>query len=215
MKVYKSSRKKKKTRLLYFVLPFFVLLLVVFGYLHFVANPIIIKSTYAQVDSYATTQISDAIKHTMCLKNYEYDDFISIRYNQQGNVSSIIANPITLNAFARDVSSISQVYLDKIIDQGIDIPIGTFTGLNFLAGRGSRVNFKLVPIGSILTNFKSDFKSVGINQTIHSLSIVINTTMTIVMPLSSERIDFATEFLVCENLIVGEVPKVFLSGDLI
>ncbi len=215
MKVYSAKKKKNKVKLLLFILPFLCLVLIIFSYLHFIAGPIILKSTYAQVDSYATTQISDAIKYTLDTSGLNYDDFVTINYNQEGNVSSIIANSINLNAFARNVSTISQIYLDKIVDQGIDIPIGTFTGLNFLAGRGTKINFKLVPIGSILTNFRSDFKSVGINQTIHTLKVIINTTMTVIMPLSSERIDFETEFLVCENLIVGQVPSVFLSGDLI
>lgn len=215
MKIYTVKRKNKKVKILFFILPFFCFVLVIFSYLHFVASPIIIKSTYAQVDSYATTQISDAIKYTLDSSGLGYNDFVNVNYNKEGNVSSIIANPINLNTFARDVSSISQIYLDKIIDQGIDIPIGTFTGLNFLAGRGTKINFKLVPIGSILTDFRSDFKSVGINQTVHTLKIIINTTMTVIMPLSSERIDFKTEFLVCENLIVGQVPNVYLSGNLI
>ncbi len=188
---------------------------IVFCYLHFIASPIIIKSTYAQIESFATTQISDAIKKTIEDSDLKYSDFVTIKYNSSQEVVAILANSLNINFFAREVASVSQVYLDEIIDKGVDIPIGTFTGLNFLSGRGAKVNFKLVPIGSILSTFKSDFKSVGINQTLHTLSIVIEATVTIIMPLASDKIEFDTEIIVCENLIVGKVPSVYLSNDLI
>ena len=214
MKVYKARKRRKRTRIFKILLPVFSLFLIVFAYLYFVASPIIIKSTYAQIDSYATTEISDAIKYTIENSNYDYEDLVTINYNNNGDVSSIIANTININILARDVSTVSQIYIDRIIDKGVDIPIGTFTCINFLAGRGSKINFKLVPIGSILTTFDSKFRSVGINQTIHTLSIIVNTTMTVVLPLTSKVIEFAAEIIVCENLIVGEVPNLYLEGGL-
>ena len=216
MRVYKTTKKSRRTKwLLCFVLPVFCLLVVVFCYLQFVATPIILKSTYAQVDSLATTHISDAIKHTIEKSKYEYSDFVTIKYNSNQEIAAILANSVNINLFAREVVSISQVYLDKMLEQGVDIPIGTFTGLNFLAGRGAKINFRLVPIGSILSSFKSNFRSVGINQTLHSLSVVVETTVTVIMPLTSEKIAFNTEVFICENLIVGKVPSVYLSNDLI
>lgn len=214
MKVYKTKQKRKRTRILKVILPLFSIVFLIIAYLHYVASPIIINATYAKVDSYATTEISKAIKDTIETSNYTYGDFVTINYNNNGDVSSIITNSINLNLLARKVDLLSQSYVDKIADMGVDIPIGTFTCLSFLSGRGSKINFKLVPIGSILTSFRSDFKSAGINQTIHTLSIVINTTISVVLPLSSKVIEFATEAVVCENLIVGNVPNVYLSGEL-
>lgn len=214
MKVYKTTKKSRKTKFLFFVIPVFCVLLIIFCYMQFVASPIILKSTYAQVESFATTQISDAIKECIEESGLEYDDFVTIKYNSNQDITAILANSLNINLFAREVASVSQVYFDEIIDKGVDIPIGTFTGLNFLAGRGAKVNFKLVPIGSILSNFKSNFTSVGINQTLHTLSIIVETTVSVIMPLTSDKITFNTEILVCENLIVGKVPSVYLSNDM-
>ena len=214
MKVYKTTKKSRKTKFLFFVIPVFCVLLIIFCYMQFVASPIILKSTYAQVDSFATTQISDAIKECIEESGLEYGDFVTIKYNSNQDITAILANSLNINLFAREVASVSQVYFDEIIDKGVDIPIGTFTGLNFLAGRGAKVNFKLVPIGSILSSFKSNFTSVGINQTLHTLSIIVETTVSVIMPLTSDKITFNTEILVCENLIVGKVPSVYLSNDM-
>ena len=182
--------------------------------MQFVASPIILKSTYAQIESFATTQISDAIEETIESSGFEYSDFVTIKYNSDNDISAILANSLNINLFSRKIAAVSQVYLDEIIGQGVDIPIGTFTGLNFLAGRGAKINFKLVPIGSILTTLRSNFQQMGINQTLHTISIIVQTTVSVIMPLSSELIAFDTEVLVCENLIVGEVPSVYLSQDM-
>lgn len=216
MKVYKVKKKKSKAKKwILLALSFMFTIGGIFGYLHFVANPIIIKSTYAQIETQATSYVSDAIEDSLIETGYSYSDFVTINKNAEGNVTSVIANTLTLNILAREVARSTQIYIDRIIDQGVSIPIGTFTGLNFLAGRGSKLNFKLVPIGSIHVGFKSDFLSAGINQTLHKISIVVTTDMTVIMPLSSEKISFQTDLVFSENLIVGEVPGVYFSGDFI
>ncbi len=182
--------------------------------MRYIASPIILKTTYAQVDTLATSYVSDAIEDSLIVGGYTYDDFINIKYNNQGNISAILPNTININLFSRKIATVAQEYIDKVIDDGVDIAIGTFTGLNFLTGKGSKINFKLVPVGSILVSFLSNFNSAGINQTIHKLSIIVETTMTVVMPLESQIIKFNTECIVCENLIVGEVPSVYLNGKL-
>lgn len=185
------------------------------SYYRFIVSPSIIKSTYAQVETQATSYVSDAIKEAMNISNLGYDDFIDVKYNSQGNVASMMANTYNLNLFARETAVFAQQYVDKIIDEGVNIPIGTFSGLSFLAGKGMKVRFNLVPIGSIHVGFRSNFDSKGINQTLHSLAIVTTCEMTVILPFESKIIKFETDFKVCENLIVGQVPEFYLSGDLL
>ena len=214
MRVYKTGKKKKKAKVIV-ALSFLCSVISLFSYVYFVIDPIIIDSTYAQIETQATSYVSDAIKETMLATNFKYDDFMIIKYNNEGNVASMAANTYNINYFAREVAIYAQNFVDRVVDQGVQIPIGTFTGLSFLAGRGVKLNFKLVPIGSIHVGFDSKFASAGVNQTLHTLSIIVTTNMTIIMPLSNQMIEFKTEYRVCENLIVGEVPNVFLSGDLL
>lgn len=213
MKVYKTKVKnKKRIKWICFSLSFFLFVGGIFAYLILIVDPIIIKSTIAQIDSYATTQISKAIKTTLENTSFDYSDFVNITYTTSGEVSSITTNTANLNMFSRLVDIKSQDLIDEIADMGVEIAIGTFTGFSFLIGRGTKIHFNLVPIGSLLTKFNSTFQSAGINQTLHTLNISINTSIVVVMPLKSETITFSTEVLVCENLIVGKVPNVYLES---
>ena len=41
-----------------------------------------------------------------------------------------------------------------------------------------------------------------------------NVTISVILPLTTKKVDFITQILVCENIIVGEVPQFyFTSGD--
>ncbi len=190
------------------------LILSVFLYFNYIVGPLVVEVSRAQVDSVATTAISDAIYDVIQEKGYAYDDFIDVTYSSENKVSSITADSIILNNFARELSTEAQILLDKVSEHGISVPLGTFSGLNALSGIGPKINIKILPIGSVITSFSSDFISAGINQTKHSLYINANVTISVILPLTTKKVDFITQILVCENIIVGEVPQFyFTSGD--
>lgn len=190
----------------------FSLLFSIFMYFHFVVGPKIVEISRAQVDSIATTVVSDGIYNVMLDKNYKYEDFVDVKCSQTGEIVSISANSVGLNKFARELSTETQIQLDTIINHSIEIPLGSFTGINALSAIGPKINVHIMPIGSVLTSFSSQFESVGINQVRHSIFIDVNVTISVILPLGSQNIDFVTQVLVCENIIIGKVPNVYLNG---
>lgn len=96
--------------------------------------------------------------------------------------------------------------------QEISIAVGTFTGLALLTGVGPDVTINVMPIGSALCDFVSFFQSAGINQTLHKLYIDVKAQVSIITPIDEPTITVKAEVLVCENLIVGEVPNIFFDG---
>jgi sporulation protein YunB len=106
----------------------------------------------------------------------------------------------------------AQVKLDDIGIQGIDIPIGSFTGMPILMGRGPEIKIKLLPVASIQSHFLSEFESVGINQVKHRIYINVETTVNLVLPVANRKITTSSMVLVCESVIIGDVPAVYLNG---
>ena len=82
-------------------------------------------------------------------------------------------------------------------------------------GLGPNVSIKLVPIGTVSTKVDSTFNGAGINQTIHRLYFVVNSNIGMVLPGMTENFQTELEVLLCENIIVGEIPDVYLQGSLI
>lgn len=187
-------------------------LLTVFLYFNFIVGPLVVEVSRAQVDSVATTAVSDAIYDVIQEEGYTYQDFINVKYATDNTVSSITANAIELNNFARELSTLIQIYLDDVGEHDISVPLGTFTGITALSGVGPKISINIVPIGSVITSFSSSFESAGINQTKHALYIDANISISVVLPLTTKRVDFVTQVLICENIIVGKVPEFYFSS---
>ena len=187
-------------------------LLTVFLYFNFIVGPLVVEVSRAQVDSVATTAVSDAIYDVIQEEGYTYQDFINVEYATDNTFSSITANAIELNNFARELSTLIQIYLDDVGEHDISVPLGTFTGITALSGVGPKISINIVPIGSVITSFSSSFESAGINQTKHALYIDANISISVVLPLTTKRVDFVTQVLICENIIVGKVPEFYFSS---
>ncbi len=213
MKKAKNKRWCLKTKAIVCLGAFLFILLTVFLFFNFIVGPLVVEVSRAQVDSVATTAISDAIYKVIKDNGYEYEDFVDVKYNASNEVTSIAAKPIVLNNFARELSTEAQIELDGITELGISVPLGTFSGINALSGIGPKVKVRIMPIGSVITSFSSDFTSAGINQTRHSLYIDVNITISVILPLVTKNVDFVTQVLICENIIVGKVPEVFLNSN--
>ena len=185
----------------------------IFLYIFCVINPIVKEATWASIYSLSTSAVSDAIYDVIAEQNLQYEDLVEISYDSNGDISLISIDTIVVNNLARRFYQVAQVYLDRMGDNGLDIAIGTFTGLPFLVGVGPTINIKLVQIGAMTSCFKSKFTSAGINQTNHSLYIELHASVSLVLPTYSSTVDSVTEFLVTESVIVGDVPEVYLGSD--
>lgn len=208
-----QSRKKLSLKAKTYIClgTFLFILLCLFLYFQFIVTPLVVDVSYAHVDSVATTMISDAIYEVTQEGGYNYDDFMEINYAQDNSISFISANTITLNNFARELSTKAQIYLDKVGSYEIKVPLGSFTGITALSGVGPDIALHVVPIGSVITSFRSNFVSEGINQTIHSLYIDVNVSLSVILPLTTKNLDFVTQVLVCEHFINGKVPEVYFN----
>ena len=112
----------------------------------------------------------------------------------------------------RDLANLGQSNVEKIEAKSVSLPLGAFTGSLMLSDVGPDVELPLLPIGTVLCDFSSIFEEVGINQTRHSIYININTTIALVLPISSVPVNITTVVLVCDNIIIGEVPEFYLNS---
>lgn len=207
---YKKRRKRKAQILLAVFLIFVVL---VFVYIYCVVNPVVVEATRHMVYSLSTSAVSDAVYDVLNEENVAYDDIVNVEYDNDGNVTLISLDTIRLNLIARKFYQVAQVYLDNMGKNGIDVALGTFTGLPFFSGMGPKINLKLVPIGAMTSVFESSLKSSGINQTSHTVYIKLYASVSMILPAYTATIDSVTEVLVAESVIVGEIPEIYFGSN--
>lgn len=206
-----KKRRRHKTLIFLFSLVFF--LVSAFMYVFCVVNPVVVESTRHMVFSLSTSAVSDAIYDVLNEENISYDDLVNVSYNSDGSVSSITLQTIRLNLIARKFYQVAQVYLDNMGKEGVDVALGTLTGIPLFSGIGPKINLKLVSIGAMTSEFESSFKSAGINQTNHAVYIHLYASVSMILPAYTATIDSVTEMLIAESVIVGKVPEVYFGTN--
>ncbi len=193
---------------------FIILLIVIFLYCKYLAVPILIKNTESQMKSYATRSINYAIADTMN-QNIGYGDLVNIVKDTNNNVSFIEANSVRINLLSKTMSKVVMSNFLQFAKWPITISVGSFTGLSILSGLGPKIAFKVSPFGEVLCSFNSKFESAGINQTYHQLYLIVSLKVNIVFPFERLQVYSDSEVLLCETLIIGKIPEVYLnSGSL-
>ncbi len=212
---YLNKEKAKKTikqKATIVVVIFLLVIIAIILYLNFVVNPVVISMSEAKVRSLATKAVGGAV-YDIVSQGDIYSDLISISKNNDGDVAMIQANSVQINLLTRKLTRLATSNLEQIGEQGIDIPIGTFSGMPILVGRGPSINIKMIPIGAISSSFKSEFTNAGINQTNHRIYVTIQSKVNVVLPTANQTVETSTQVLICENIIIGKIPETYLHSD--
>ena len=201
----------KKNKIIVTIILFLVVIVVI-GCAIFVVNPIIVDTVEIKAKSLATKAMNSAISDTIGV-SFNYDDIVKISYDNYGNVSLIQANSSGINQFTKNLAINTEKLIEEMGRNKVYVPLGTFTGIPILVGRGPKISLKMLPIGAVTCRFQSKFESAGINQTIHKIYVNIDTNISVVLPLSSSKINVVQQVLICEAIVVGQVPEVYLYSD--
>ncbi len=212
----KKKKKLSKKAILRIVLFLFLVLIILFCFYYFkVVCPIIVNISQEKVRSIATSTISTVVGDVMSDENLTYDDLVKITYSSENKVELIEIDTIEINVIIREITARVQEKFDTLGQEGITISLGTFTGIPFLFGLGPDVSIKLVPVGTVNTKVSSNFNEAGINQTIHRLYFIVQSNIGMVLPAMTQNFTTELEVLLCESIIVGEIPSVYLQGSMI
>ena len=207
-----------KRKIKVFIKIFFILAVVsvlsvcAFNYAHENVIPVIVELSRATIENYVVDAVN-AAAHMVIDENIDYKSLVSLEKDKNGDVLLVQCNTVKINRLARDLANLAQANVDKIVSQTLFVPLGAFTGSVILSGKGPDVKIKLLPIGSVICDFKSVFESVGVNQTKHSIYINVGSEISIVLPINTAPVAVTMSVLVAENVIIGKVPNVYISGS--
>jgi len=207
------KKHKKGKRILIFLFVVLIIAGVIMLYFDKYVNPVILTTSETKVKMMTSRAVNSAISEILNNNNI-YDELVSITQDDDGNISMIQANAVSINRLSKDISRLALVKIESIGDQGISIPLGSFTGMPILMGRGPEVLIKIVPIGALDCVFKSEFISAGINQTVHRIYLEVSSVVNLILPIFDDPVQTYTQVLICESVIVGTVPDFYFSNAL-
>ncbi len=198
----------RKRRYLLWIIALLVLIIYTFNYIDKNIRPSIIAISEIKAKQVTTQAINNTIK-TKIKNDIDYEDLIFVHYDNEGKVTLMQANTMLMNSVASEVALEVQNELKQISESTIKVPLNNAFNTDLI--RLPSINIQIIPQGSVIVDFATEFESTGINQTRHRVYIIVTTDVKLIVPLVSENITITTNIPIAETIIVGEVPEQYVN----
>lgn len=207
-----KSFKKRKIKSGVILLFIFIFILFIFYKLDKELKPVMMALCDAEARIIATETINGTIREEFGNK-ISYDDIMSIKTDKDGNIVMIQANTVELNRIGSDIALSVQNRIQSIGARGVKIPLGLLAKNDLFAYYGPKITFKMQPVGSVVTSYRSEFQAAGINQTRHIVYLDVKSTIQVVIPLARNMVTVTSNIPIAESIIVGKVPNTYANID--
>lgn len=198
----------RRKRLLLWIIALLALIIYTYRYIDKNIRPSIIAISEVKAKQVTTQAINNTIKNK--IKNdIAYDDLMFVHYDNEGKVTLMQANTMLMNSVASEVALEVQNELKEISESIIKVPLSNAFNTDLITLPS--INIQIIPQGSVVVDFATEFESTGINQTRHRIYIIVTTDIKLIVPLISENITVTTNIPIAETIIVGDVPEQFTN----
>jgi sporulation protein YunB len=116
-----------------------------------------------------------------------------------------------VNRLKTDTLNIINDEILALDSSDLGIPLGSLFLPEFLSGRGPQIPVQIISIRNSDASFQSKFSHAGINQTLHQITMSVLVDVTVLVLGQTERFQVASEVVVAETIIVGDVPDTFFQ----
>ena len=174
-------------------------------------RPVVETMAAAKVTNAVTQLLDGAVTEEIRSRGITYGDLITVEKDESGRISALTSNMAALNELRTSILGDAVEAVDQIDTQGLAIPVGNLTGINFFSGRGFELPVEVVTVGSAHAVFQSQFSDAGINQTRHQILLEIKVSVDILLPGGDLPTEISAQVPVAETVIVGGVPDTYVE----
>ena len=209
----KYALRVKKRRFLRRLLLLILVLLIIFLLIDRNFKPLVFSLAEARSAAMASQVLQGALAEAI-EDGVEYDDLMTVRMDERGQVALLMANTMRMNQLADRAGQAALRRLNNMSSERVTVPLGAALGMTLFAGTGPGVPVSIIPIGSIATDFATEFEACGINQTRHKVYLKVTASIRIVIPTGAKTTQVSANMLVAESIIVGSVPEGFVGYNI-
>ena len=210
---YKVVRRKRRRKSLFLIL---ITIAIVFSSF-FYYNSFVVKSVseYSKkvLETKMTASINNAVLFSLSTP-VAYNDLIVVQKDNDGNIALLASDSYKTNQIKSSIDKTAKSLIDIDCKKGIEMPFGALTGVSLFSGYGKKINLKILSVGKINSKFISEFSQAGINQTNHSIYLEINAEVYLNLPFITKTITEKSQVLICNAILVGKVPSVYLGNSI-
>lgn len=201
-----SRRRFSGGRILLFSVAVLVALLCIFN---FQLYPGIAALASAAARNRVQLQMAEAFSEKMAAGSGAYDELVTVQYRQDGVVSSLKCDMPGLNAARNELFLCILRGLASQDALTVSLPLGNLLGGELFSGRGPALEVRVLLAQGAHAYMASEFRTVGINQTLHRVLFTVTVSLTVMTPSHPIEMEVTQSYCVAETVIVGEVPDAY------
>ena len=218
----KIKKTKIKISIIVIILSLFFCVFKAFMAMNDVIMPLVESIGQTEAQNAATNVVKKAIGtidiDSSELYEYNYDqnnEIVGINYNtsELNKILSdcLIAAELSLQAASRGVKDPNTHIL--YYEQGIiySMSLGNFTNIALLSDLGPKINIYMKVVHTLFGEIVTTTKPYGINSTLMTIEVVINTDMLVVSPFIMKQTPFECRIPLVIQIIQGNIPEMMLQ----
>lgn len=157
----------------------------------------------------ATARINECVMGIFCEDMELYESFVSYTDDTDGGVRLLSANSTVANILKARISSALVVALEDVKGQSFYIPVGNVINSNLFAGKGPSICVKILSVGAVTTDVRTEFCEAAINQTLHRIMLDVSVIVSVYVPMGTLDVKVTSTVPIAETVLVGDVPDAY------
>lgn len=188
-----------------------ILIFAVFLLLRDQYNRVIQSLAETQITNTTSDLTNDAIARQIAEGDIRYDRIVYFEKDLNGRITALKTNMSEVNRLKTDILNIINDEILALDTMDLGIPLGSLILPQLFSGKGPQIPVHILSIRNSDAVFVSNFHHVGINQTLHQLTMVVSIDVAMLVLGKTSGFTVTSEVVVAETVIVGEVPQTFLQ----
>lgn len=172
-------------------------------------RPMVKASAASQTQIAVNRMIQRAVLEVLEEDGLRYQSFVSLQQNLNGETTALMTDTVLINRLQGELLEKILQTLQETRQITLQLPLGSLTGSQFLAGRGPLVTLRLRPVGLVKTKIINQFDEAGINQTRHRIQLQVTVDMLSLLPGYRISSQAQSNIILAETIIVGLVPDAY------
>lgn len=136
-----------------------------------------------------------------------YDNLVTLTHDETGRVTELETSMEMMNNLRMAVGKGVSEVLDGQSRRSVKIPIGAVLNWSIFTTLGPEIPIELLHTGQVSVSFDSQFRSVGLDRTAHTIHMLVTVDVLLMMPggISEQRL--SCKIPLAEAMFVGEIPQ--------
>ncbi|QSX06392.1 sporulation protein YunB [Sedimentibacter sp. zth1] len=177
----KKLKKLKKSHIKILLFTLLVIFILVYYIIEVRIKPVLASICEVRARIIATQAINNAIK-TELQKDDLKEQLIVSTYDNEGKINMISTNANIMNILSANITANVQGALKGLTKQPFSINLGYVLNNWLLPDLGPELEYNIIPQGSVLVDFITEFEESGINQTRYKIFITVTVEIRVISP---------------------------------